>query len=487
MIKQKIPTKKEAQAELARRNIADFAVAVNPALILTPFHCQYYRILERFARGDIRKLIITIPPQHGKSYGSSVLLPAYMLGVNPELRIAIASYNLNLASKFNRQIQRIMDSRSYRTIFPATRLKQSAGADKNYTRTAEEFDIVGYSGNVKAVGREGALTGNSVDIMIVDDLYKDALEANSPVVRDNAWEWYVSVVKTRLHNDSREIIVMTRWSEDDIVGRIGKHGTVAEITSAGAALFNDRNSWYRLNFEALKESGASEIDPRKPGEALWEERHSAELLKEKRALDPQMFEALYQGRPTTRDGLLYGAGFETYTTLPPDTVKKGNYTDTADTGSDYLCSVCYEVAKDGLIYITDLVYSQQGMEYTEEAVAAMLNRNATRIARIESNNGGRGFARSVRKMTPAARIEWFHQSGNKESRIVTNHNTVLKHIVMPADWPQRWSEFHRDVSGYRRNFRANRYHDAADVLTGIVEYEVFNCSDRGGTFFRFSV
>lgn len=498
------------QAELARRAFPDFVRFIHPRLAITPFHGNYYRVLDRFARGEIRKLIVTIPPQHGKSQGASVMLPAYLLGLNPDLRIAIASYNLTLATKFNRQVQRVIDSGSYARVFPGTRLKQSASKEKNYIRTADEFEIIGRDGGLLSVGREGTLTGNPVDVMIIDDLYKDALEANSPLIRDNTWEWYMSVVKTRLHNDSRELVVMTRWSEDDLVGRIGRKEKVVEITALDMPEFIGRSedlselarggyvvggedavrvspSWFRLNFEAIKEGKSTALDPREPGEALWPERQGIGLLREKRALDPQMFGCLYQGNPTVREGLLYGDSFMTYTSLPDEIVKKGNYTDTADTGEDYLCSVCYEVAQDGRVYITDLVYSQQGMEYTEEAVAAMLNRNVVRVASVESNNGGRGFARNVGKMCRLTKVEWFSQTANKESRILTNQATVLKYIVMPADWRERWDEFYCHITGYRRVFRANRFHDAADVLTGIVEREVVNRVDKSLKMVRFAL
>lgn len=464
-------TKREIRAEKARRKFPDFARIVHARLSFAPFHESYYAVLDAFARGEIRKLIVTMPPQHGKSLGATVLLPAYLLGKNPDLRIAVASYNLTQACRFNRQIQRVMETKTYGSIFPESRLK-APGSRENYLRTAEEFEVVGRQGGVLSVGREGALTGNPVDVMIVDDLYKDALEANSPVVRENAWEWYVSVVKTRLHNDSRELIVMTRWHEDDLAGRLARKEKALPVLSPELAGAGAGSAWHQLNFEALKGGEPTPLDPRAPGEALWPERQSETLLREKRALDPATFECMYQGNPTSREGLLYGERFATYTRLPDDTLRKGNYTDTADTGEDYLCSLCYEVGKEGLVYVTDAVYTQLGMEHTEEAVAAMLSRNGTRLARIESNNGGRGFARNVAKGCGITKIEPFTQSSNKESRILTNAPTVLKQIVMPSDWAVRWPEFYAHVTGYRRSFRANRFHDAADVLTGIVEYEV---------------
>ena len=231
--------------------------------------------------------------------------------------------------------------------------------------------------------------------------------------------------------------------------------------------------WLHLNFEALKDSEPTEIDPRLVGEPLWAEQHSRELLLSKRRLDPLRFECMYQGHPTSQGGLLYGNNFRTYDTLPESIVKRGNYTDTADTGDDYLCSVCYVMDPDSNIYVTDVVYSREPMEVTERLVADMINRTSTRSADVESNNGGRGFARAVASRTPLARIGWFHQSGNKEARILSNSATVTAKIIMPRDWATKWSDFYQHLTCYKRIFRSNRWHDAADVLTGIVERELF--------------
>jgi predicted phage terminase large subunit-like protein len=231
------------------------------------------------------------------------------------------------------------------------------------------------------------------------------------------------------------------------------------------------NEWLYLNFEALKASPPSEIDPRREGEALWEARQSAELLLAKRRLDPLRFECMYQGHPSSREGLLYGDSFAEYEALPKDIVRYANYTDTADMGDDYLCSISYAVDTDGLIYILDMVYSREPMEVTEGLVGDLLTKSGTRVAYIESNNGGRGFARAVARKAPMTKVEWFHQSDKKEPRILSNSATVLHLLRFPRGWQHRWAELHLHLTTYRRNFRSNRWHDAADVITGIVERE----------------
>ena len=450
----------------------NFAAAVYPFLAFENFHKVYYRVLEAFAEGRVRRLIVTMPPQHGKSVGATTLLPAYMLGLNPDLRLAIASYSGSLASKFNRRVQRILESDEYISIFPETTIKRGS-KPANYVRTADEVEIVGRDGVLLSVGREGSLTGNRVDCFILDDLYKDAMEAGSPIVRENCWEWYISVVRTRMHNASRELIVFTRWHDEDLIGTILAKEPWRYFRSMSDLDELGESEWLYLNFEAIKSGEPTEIDPRAVGEALWEERHSAELLASKRALDPLRFECMYQGHPSSREGLLYGDSFVEYDALPRDIVRTANYTDTADTGDDYLCSVCYEVDTDGVIYVTDVVYSREPMEVTERLVSDMLERNTTRHALVESNNGGRGFARSVQRLAPRTRVEWFYQSENKEARILSNSSSVIHSLRFPRGWQQRWPELYAHLTTYRRHFRTNRWHDAPDVLTGIVERELY--------------
>ncbi len=457
-------------------SLEEMTTILSPFMEFSGFHSTYYRLLEEFAIGRVRKLIVTMPPQHGKSQGATTMLPAYMLGLNPDLRIAIASYSASLASKFNRRIQRILESKEYNEIFPQTTIKIGA-KPPNYIRTSEEVEIINYQGSLLSVGREGALTGNRVDCFILDDLYKDAMEANSPLVRENCQEWYTSVVKTRMHNTSSELIVFTRWHEEDLIGTLTQREPFEIFTSFDQLDTISPKEWLYLNFEAIKTSAPSIIDPREIGEALWPSQQSLDLLMQKRALDPLRFECMYQGNPSTKEGLLYGDNFEEYEKLPDTILRRENYTDTADMGDDYLCSICYAVGRDSLIYVTDLVYTREPMEVSEPMVAKMLLSEGATRASIESNNGGRGFARAVQQLAPDVKVEWFHQNANKQARILSNSATVLHKIRMPTMWQQRWPELAAHLTTYRRTYRANRWHDAADVVTGIIEK---NCSGSGG-------
>ncbi|MFI3298297.1 MAG: phage terminase large subunit [Rikenellaceae bacterium] len=410
-----------------------------------------------------------MPPQHGKSYGASVLLPAYLLGINPELRICIASYSFSLARRFGAQVRQIIETDAYQKTFPKTMLKGMPNAPKHSSAqlTTDEFDIVGHSGGLKLVGKEGSLTGTRVDVMILDDMYKDAAEAYSPLQRENLWNWYTSVVKTRLHNNSQELIVFTRWHEDDLIGRLLK---------------TEKTEWNAINFEAIKCSAPSELDPRKKGEVLWSNRHSKKLLLQKKKLDPVAFEALYQGNPTPNEGLLYGKFLE-YESLP-NTTKRAGYIDTADSGDDYLCAIAYQVDKNDNIYITEVVYSAEPMEITEKLCTQMLEDSNTQICYVESNNGGRGFARVLQRNLPRCRIESFFQSANKVARITSNATEVIRCIYMPKGWERRWSEFSAAVKSIRRNVAASKHDDTADALTGIIEKETLHSRKKTSIAFK---
>lgn len=467
-------TKQAMVCGMARRSFSFFAMSVMPNLSLTPFHVAYYRTLQLFAIGRIRRLIVTMPPQHGKSQGSTRLLPAYMLGRNPDLRIAIASYADTFAKKFNRDIQRIIDNPTYYALFPDTTLNRSnvVTVSSSYLRNASEFEVVNHQGSLKAVGRGGGLTGNAVDVMILDDLYKDAMEGNSPTIREATWEWYSSVVRTRLHNDSQELIVFTRWHEDDLIGRLEQSERVVELTDIAEVetLDIDPATWVKVNFEAIKESEPTPIDPRPIGTPLWPARHNLDTLEAKRKLDGHTFECLYQGHPTAKEGLLYDA-FRTYTTPPAesDVFRRMAYIDTADTGSDYLCAIAYNTTRSGEVYIVDVLYTQAAMEQTEKETANLLLRNKVAEVDVESNNGGRGFARAVQALVPRCNVRWFHQGGNKEARVISNAATVQQVLLFPHDWAYRWPTFYAHLTQFKRVFRANAHDDCADAVTGVVE------------------
>ena len=438
----------------------------------------------------------TFIPTHN-SEGSSRKLPAFMLGLNPDKKICIGSYAATIARDFNRDVQRIIDTPSCRELFPETFLNGSnvVTMANTYLRNSDVIEMVGHKGSLRVVGRGGSLTSKTVDASILDDVYKDYAEGNSPIVRNAAWKWYTTVVRTRLHNDSQELIVFTRWHDDDLIGRIEKSGeTVIDIKSWDDVKDIPAGAWVRINFEGLKTGEPTEIDPREPGAALWDRRHSRAKLEGQRALDPVQFQCLYQGNPGNAEGKLYRNPFRTYVDKSEwgTYVRSGNYTDVADEGDDFTFSACYDVYKSGneawneqkkrfepILYalITDMVFTQENTEITAVTVPEMINRCGTQKAWIESNNGGSGFEKVIRKKLKAV-TEPFYQGANKESRIITNSAMVNAQIIMPIGWEQRFPKIHEHLTGFLRDFPANAHDDPEDGLTGIYEKELADGDTR---------
>ncbi|HEY4756025.1 MAG TPA: terminase family protein [Ignavibacteriaceae bacterium] len=276
------------KAELAKRNFDDFVTYLFPAYEMKWFHKHICEKLNDFNRGYIKKLMVFMPPQHGKSQLTTRLFPAYTLGVHPNKKVVVASYNATLASRFNRDIQRIIDTDLFHDIFPKTLLNESnvVTVSESYLRNSEIFEIVGYSGFLKTVGRGGALTGTPVDLGIIDDPIKDRAEAMSETIRESLWSWYQDVFETRLHNDSQQLLIQTRWHEDDLAGRL---------------LRRDKD-WDVIVFEAIKENDF-DYDPRKKGEALWPEKHSFDRINKVRLTSPLTFNSLYQQNPIPMDDI----------------------------------------------------------------------------------------------------------------------------------------------------------------------------------------
>ena len=454
---------------VSQENLLSFTRHTLPSFAPAPFHLAYYEVLTRFAMGEIKKLMITMPPQHGKSEGATRRLPAFVLGQDPDKRIAIVSYNAIKARKFNRELQRIMDDDHYYELFPQTLLAGQASyqeqgrRSRNYARNSDECEIVGYQGSFKTIGVGGSLTGEPVDMLIMDDLYKDASSAWSPVIRQNVADWYDTVASTRLHNDSQQLLVFTRWHMEDLAGRLLEQEGVYDP-------IENPQGWLLVSFPAIQNRPPSEQDPRAEGEPLWPERHSLEKLLEIKGRSPTVFESLYQQNPQPSQGLMYEE-FNCYTDLPSRSYSVA-YIDAADSGADYLCALFYKEAEDGN-YITDVLYTKDPMEVTETTLTYMLQQHQVERCHIESNNGGNLFVSNLQQRSwdtgnRLTRFNPFHQNQNKTARIFAASASVQKLIKMPLDWKKRFPKFARDLTGYLR-VGTNAHDDAPDALTGSIE------------------
>jgi len=255
--------------------------------------------LDRFARGEIKRLMVFMPPQHGKSELCSRRFPAYMFGLNPNIKIIAASNSPSLAQDFNRDIQRIMDTEAYKELFPNTYLSGSNvryNSLNSYVRTTNKFEIVNFNGSYRCAGTGHNIVGNPATMLLIDDPLKGAEASHSTVVRNKLWDWYNNDFKSRRSNqDVPILLIQTRWNEDDLAGRLLKL---------------ERDKWEVVEFPAICEHEDNLDDPRKIGEALWKDRFGLQALQEIKDTGTEenptggeyWFSALYQQNPKPLGG-----------------------------------------------------------------------------------------------------------------------------------------------------------------------------------------
>ena len=228
------------------------------------------------------------------------------------------------------------------------------------------------------------------------------------------------------------------------------------------------------SIRGLESGPPTEIDPRQPGEALWEEQHGAALLAAKRRLDPPAIRGDVPGPPLVPRGLLYGLNFAEYDDLPREIVRRANYTDTADTGDDYLCSICYAVDADGVI--TSPMRSTRANRWRRPSRwwGEALVRSDTRQAAVEK-------ATTAAADSPGPCRRWLRASGSSGSTLRARQQGgphPLQFGHGPAGTPGGGPGGGTPSGDLPAEFRANRWHDAADVVTGIIEREVAGRDQR---------
>lgn len=442
-----------ARRELARQSLLSFTKYTYCNYKISWHHRAYANKLDRFIKGEIKNLMVFMPPQHGKSELSSRRLPAYVLGLNPNKKIGIAAYNHSVASKFNRDVQRIINSQEYKSLFPQTTLTNKKGG--GYVQNADEFEIVGYEGSLVSVGVGGGLTSRPLDLLIMDDLYKDALEAWSETVRGNVQTWYDTVARTRLHNDSQQLLVFTRWHEEDL---------------AGYLLATEPENWEVLIFPAIKVGAPNAMDPRNEGESLWESKHGLEELKRIKKNNPVVFESLYQQNPTPKEGLLFPASemrrfkLEQIRGVVPDAIV--SFCDIADEGDDSLCAPVGVVINKN-IYIVSTIFTQEPVEVTQPLVAAALDKYGVQRAVFESNNGGKQYAQEVLRLRCGrTSISWQRTTQNKHTKILMESGTVKECCFFLVDEEQNaeYRKYFYELTHYPKNGKV-KHDDAADGTT----------------------
>lgn len=265
-------------------------------------HRKLAEYLNRFIKKDITRLIITMPPRHGKSELTSRRLPALIHGMYPNDEILAVSYNVNLASDMTKDVQRIMSGEEYKDIFPNVRIAKDGG-EAGYKRTQNEHEIMPFmhedrlwswfTGSYKSAGVGGSFTGRGGDWILIDDPIKNREDADSHAFRENLWKFYASTLRTRLEKNGSIIITMTRWHDDDLVGRLLKL----------AKEDKDADQWIVLNLPAIKDNNEEIQDTREVGQALWPDKFNEDFFRTTKAsIGSREWNAIYQQTPVQEGG-----------------------------------------------------------------------------------------------------------------------------------------------------------------------------------------
>lgn len=444
-----------ARMELARREFWQYCKFTSPDFYIEDraFLKDFSARLQWFVEEASEQImVVNMPPRHGKSRTATKFVQWLFGKYGTKIKVMTGSYNETLSSTFAKQVRDCIAEKPtlgvtvYGDIFPSTRIKYGEASMQKWALEGSQ------QANYLATSPSGTATGFGCNIMIIDDLIKTAEEAYNANRLQQLITWFTDTMLSRTENGFKIIIIMTRWSSNDL---------------AGFVLANYDNVVH-VNYKAVQDNGemlCSDILSRQDFD-----------LKTKN-MNKDIVAANYQQDPIDIKGRLYTT-IKTYTDIPRD--DKGtplfryilNYTDTADEGSDFLCSICYGVYNEEY-YILDVLYTKDAMEKTEPATAEMLTRHNVGCAIIESNNGGRGFARNVERECKALGnghtiIKWFHQSKNKIARILSNSTSVMNNVYFPVNWEDRFPEFAGAIRTYQREGK-NAHDDAPDALTGVYE------------------
>ena len=442
-------TQKELELQLARVDFYNFCKLMMPKFYKDErdYLYEFCEKLQDFVeKSDKHFLVINLPPRHGKSL-TAQLFTAWLFGINPNNKVMTASYNETLSATFAQTVRNLIQTEKvddenivYSDIFPKTKVKYGEASAQMWALDGSTMK------SYLATSPKATATGFGAHFLIVDDLIKNDEEAYNETSLDKQWGWFNNTFLSRTENPWKVIIIMTRWAEGDLAGRILKNFT---------------DDVEHITYKAVQDDGSMLCD-----DVLSVEDYKAKT----REMNLDIVEANYNQKPIDIGGRLY-SDFIEWEKRPEG--KTYNYTDTADTGSDFLCSINY-IEHDKEAYITDLVFTDEPMEVTEEKVANLLFNGNTNEAVIESNNGGRGFARNVERLltekyqTNRTHITTRPQTQNKESRILASSSWVQNHVIMPPNWKKKYPEFFRQVMSYQRKGR-NAHDDSVDVLAAIYE------------------
>ena len=451
------------KADIARESFRHFIQYVKPDYEFNWHHIVLIDALQRLAERKYQRLIVMMPPRHGKSELVSVLFPAWCFARDPSEHLILASYAFGLASRMNRECQRVIESEQFRLLFP--KVYFSASTEAGAVRTNERFDIIG-GGHYVSAGVGGGITGVGATIAIIDDPVKDAMEADSVTYRDRAWEWYTTTFTTRFERNAIEVVCQTRWHEDDLTGRI---------------LQRKKNGTEVICLPAICES---EEPNREIGEALWPSWYSREWLLEKQEENgSRAWNALYQQRPAPDEGsIIKKAWFKYYNPRELDlNGKRVNfYFDTAYTEkekNDPTAAIAY-IKQGADFYILECVAEWLDFSGQIKFAQDFCKRNGYShysIARVEPKATGISLVQVLKKETGLNITEGKPPKGDKVARAHSCEGVLEGGRVYLPDGMAWVGSFLDECAAF-----PNAAHDdRVDCLTGMIISEM---APRGARF-----
>lgn len=444
-----------AKKELARRDFYEYCKLKYPKHYSKdkPYLETVCRKFQDFVEQNQKRfLIISMPPRFYKSFtataGTEWLLGKYR---DMDPKIMTGSYNETLSTTFAKKVRNTISEEKaagsdivvYNEIFPKTKIKYGEASMSIWALDGST------QVNYLATSPGATATGFGANFVLIDDIIKNSKEALNDTVLDGHWDWFTNTMMQRLEGDDwKFIIIMTRWATKDLAGRIIKaYPDETEV----------------ISMKAVQDDGSMLC------EAVLNRKNYELKIQE---MLPEIAEANYQQKPIDIKGRLYSE-FKTWdpNELPESMVRK-NYTDVADQGSDFLCSVNWFQHEED-VYITDVYISDEDAEITEPRVAELLNTGDINEAEFESNNGGKGYARNVERELASLGnnktvVSWTPQTANKEARILASSAWNQKHIYMPPNWEKKYPQFFEQLMAYQKKGK-NAFDDAPDVLAAIYE------------------
>jgi predicted phage terminase large subunit-like protein len=386
-------TKQEAARELidrrkARESFMDFIRYTMPTYEPNWHHEVAVDHLERFMFGDLDRLMVFMPPRHGKSELVSRRMPAYLFGKNPNAQIIATSYSSDLARRMNRDVQRIIDAQPYLNLFPKTKINtKNIKTMTTWLRNSDLFEIVDNKGIYTCCGIGGGITGMGADYAIVDDPIKNYKEAYSKTVRNSIWDWYNSVLSTRLEKKNKILLTLTRWHVDDLAGRLLKE---------------QPGTWTVLRFPALRDSRSNGTDIRGENEALWPDRFNEERLMGIKKTSSQIWNSLYQQSPTEEKGAIIKRGWwQYYNTIPRfkegliqswDTAFKDNES------NDYNVCTTWLESENGY-YLIDRFREKMQFPELLEAAKRLYEKHQPQAVYVEDKASGQSLIQVLQRET----------------------------------------------------------------------------------------